>query len=577
MSPSQNALVVLGCSATKFDVEGQVPAVHLYDGPMFRVLRSHLRAHKWSKDLSIGVLSAKYGLIGAVAPIETYDQRMTSDRAAILRTQVNESFSLLAARHQRVHLVLGRDYMQAIDSGLLRERAEVRTVDGPIGEKLHQFSRLLASFPMARRDLREVSQVGSHRRPLYFLPDWDDFLDVDFDFRKDKFSAENRSDRKQAHSIQLLRPRKICDGILVSLAQHLGSKGMLRHLPPGDPQLMRPLSVRDHFGLSPDQWAFGDCGAFSYANECRPSISVEQAVAVYELYDFDLGASVDHIPLPEIVDKEGRRKKLSAEERKRRVKLTRDNADEFISVWRARGCKFTPVGVIQGIDATGYARQIHEYLEMGYNHIALGGLVPKSDEDIRKIVSAVSGTIENYPEKPWIHLLGVFRPKLQETFRASGIRSFDSATYFRKAWLRSDQNYLGVGGEWYAALRVPPSSDPRTLLRLKKSGKRESTIHRMEKDALAALRSYDAGKLDINSCLSTVLSYDRLLDRGEFSSNSLRHHYKRTLEEKPWQNCKCRICRELGIEVLIFRGYNRNKRRGAHNTLQLFEAVKSAR
>jgi hypothetical protein len=300
-------------------------------------------------------------------------------------------------------------------------------------------------------------------------------------------------------------------------------------------------------------------------------------VAVYELYDFDLGASVDHIPLPEIVDKEGRRRKLSEEERKRRVKLTRDNADEFIGVWRARNCKFTPVGVIQGIDATGYARQIHEYVEMGYSHIALGGLVPRSDEDIRKIVSAVSRTIENYAEKPWIHLLGVFRPKLQDTFRTSGIRSFDSATYFRKAWLRSDQNYLGVGGEWYAAVRVPPSSDPRTLLRLKKSGKRESTIHRMEKDALAALRSYDAGNLGINSCLSTVLSYDRLLDRGEFSSDSLRHHYKRTLEDKPWQNCKCRICRELGIDVLIFRGYNRNKRRGAHNTLQLFEAVKSAR
>lgn len=577
MTLTQNALIVLGCSATKFDVEGQVPAVHLYDGPMFRVLRSHLRAHKWSKDLSIGVLSAKYGLIGAVAPIESYDQRMTSDRAAILRTQVNESFSLLAARHRRIHLVLGQDYLQAIDSSLLRERAEVRTVEGPIGEKLHHFSRLLASFPMARRDLREVSQVGSHRRPLYFLPDWDDFLDVDFDFRKDKFSAESRCDRKQAHSIQLLRPRKICDGVVVSLAQHLGSKGMLRHLPLSDPQLMRPLSVRDHFGLSPDQWAFGDCGAFSYANECRPAISVEQAVAVYELYDFDLGASVDHIPLLEIVDKEGRRKKLSEDERKRRVKLTRDNAVEFIGVWKARGCKFTPVGVIQGIDATGYARQIHEYIEMGYNHIALGGLVPKSDEDIRKIVSAVSRTIENYAEKPWIHLLGVFRPKLQETFRTSGIRSFDSATYFRKAWLRSDQNYLGTNGTWYAALRVPPTSDARTLMRLKKSGKRESTICRMEEDALAALRSYDAGKLDINSCLSAVLSYDRLLGRGEFSSDSLRDHYKRTLEDRPWRSCGCRICKAIGIDVVIFRGYNRNKRRGAHNTLQLFDAVRSVK
>jgi len=399
MGSPQNTLVVLGCSATKFDVEGQVPAVHLYDGPMFRVLRSHLRAHKWSKDLSIGVLSAKYGLIGAVAPIESYDQRMTSDRAAFLRTEVNESLSLLAEGHRRVHLVLGRDYLQAVDSSLLRERAEVRSADGPIGEKLHQFSRLLASFPTMPRDLRVVSQVRNHRRPLYFLPDWDDFLDVDFDFRRDKFSAENRSDRKQAHGIQLLRPRKICDGVLVSLAQHLGSKGMLRRLPPGDPELLRPLSVRDHFGLSPDQWAFGDCGAFSYAKDFQPAISVERAVAVYELYDFDLGASVDHIPLPEIADSEGRRKKLPEDERKRRVKLTRDNADEFMSVWRARGCKFTPVGVIQGIDARAYARQVHEYLEMGYNHIGLGGLAIPTLPVVRP-----EHLIDNYRSTPEIVL-----------------------------------------------------------------------------------------------------------------------------------------------------------------------------
>jgi len=348
---------------------------------------------------------------------------------------------------------------------------------------------------------------------------------------------------------------------------------MLRHLPPADPELLRPRSVRDHFGLSSDQWAFGDCGAFSYASEHNPTISVEQAVAVYELYDFDLGASVDHIPLARVVDADGRRRKLSDQVRKRRVKLTRDNAEEFIRVWKARACRFTPVGIIQGIEATEYACQVHAYREMGYNHIALGALVPRSDEDIRQIVLEVSRALKNCREKPWVHLLGIFRPRLQETFRHCGIDSFDSATYFRKAWLRSDQNYLGCDGQWYAALRVPPTSDSRVLQRLKQSGKREATIKRMENEALSALRKYDAGRLNLNSCLSALLSYDRLLGRGEFSSNSLRDHYRRTLENRPWRNCKCQICREIGIDVAIFRGYNRNKRRGAHNTLQLYGRV----
>jgi hypothetical protein len=575
MATSRNSLVVLGCSATKFDVDGQVPAVHLYDGPMFRTLRSHLRGRKWSKNLSVGVLSAKYGLIGAVAPIETYDQRMTPQQAAHLRTRVNESLLVLAASHERVHLVLGRDYMQAVDLDRLRARTDVQSADGPIGMKLHALSTLLASLPAVRRDLRAVSEQTSNRGPLYFLPDWDDFVDAEFDFVRDKFSAMDRSDRKQAHITQLLRPSRICDGILVSLAQNLGSKGLLRRLPPEDPELLRPPSVRDHFGLSPDQWAFGDCGAFSYAKDHDPAISVEQAVAVYELYDFDLGASVDHIPLPEIVNDEGRREALSDYERKRRVKVTRDNAEAFIRVWRARGCRFTPVGVIQALDATGYARQMTDYLDMGYNHIALGGLVPRSDEDIRDIVSAIKRATTQCQEKPWVHLFGVFRPNLQRMFRHSGINSFDSATYFRKAWLRSDQNYLGPDGQWYAALRIPPTSDARTLTRLKQSGKRESTIKRMEKDALSALRKYDAGGLDINLCLSAILRYDRLLGRGEFSSNSLLGHYRRTLESKPWQKCPCRICKEIGIDIAIFRGSNRNKRRGAHNTRLLFNTVKN--
>lgn len=572
MASPQNRLVVLGCSATKFDVDGQVPAVHLYDGPVFRVLRSRLRTHKWANDLSISVLSAKYGLIGAVAPIETYDQRMTPGRAASMRGRVTASLAALAEKHQRIHFVLGRDYLEAVDCSAISGRASLEYVDGGIGVKLHRFSNLLASFTSTRRDLRAVSR-STNRAPLYFLPDWDDFLDVDYDFHADKFSADNRSERRQEHSIQLMRPSRICDGVLVSLAQHLGSRGMLRRLPPNDPEFLRPASVRDYFGLSADQWAFGDCGAFSYAADHDPAISVERAVAVYELYDFDLGASVDHIPLPEIMGQDGKRKKLSHEERNRRVRLTRANAAEFISLWKARGCKFTPVGIIQGIDAKGYARQIHEYIEMGYTHIALGGLVPRSDTEICQIVLDVVHALRAYRDRPWLHLFGIFRPKLQKLFRDCGIASFDSATYFRKAWLRSEQNYLGQNGQWYAALRVPPSADPRTLERLKESGKHAPTIRRLEKEALSALRRYDAGRLNIDSCLAAVLRYDRLLGRGETSSGSLRGSYKKTLEDRPWRSCKCRVCKDIGIDVVIFRGYNRNKRRGAHNTLQLYTKV----
>jgi hypothetical protein len=39
-----------------------------------------------------------------------------------------------------------------------------------------------------------------------------------------------------------------------------------------------------------------------------------------------------------------------------------------------------------------------------------------------------------------------------------------------------------------------------------------------------------------------------------------------TLDNRPWELCKCDICKKNGIDVVIFRGANRNKRRGFHNT-----------
>lgn len=570
MSSSGSSLVVLGCSATKFDIDGNVPAVHLYDGPFYRVLRSHLRSFRWSEDLSISVLSAKYGLIGALAPIAKYDRRMTEHRANQLRTTVNDTLNTLSQQHKNVHFMLGKDYLQSIDAASWSSRARLHYAEGGIGMKLHSFSQLLGTHAKQKRVQREISRNG---RPLYFLPDWDDFLDADYDFRKDAFSSTSRAKRNELHTIQLLKPTRICDGVLVSLAQHLGSKGLLKRVPLDDPTAMRPRSVRDFFGLSDDQWAFGDCGAFSYSGSEAPSISVDQAVAVYELYEFDLGASVDHIPLPEIVTPEGKRRRLSKAERLARIVLTKNNAQSFIDTWKSRGCCFAPVGVIQGLESRSYGQQVHEYMEMGYSHIALGGLVPRSDDDIKDIATSVAGALKNVRRRPWIHLLGVYRPNIQDHLRLCGIDSFDSATYFRKAWLRSDQNYLGTDGDWYAAIRVPPTSDGRTMMRLKESGKRESTIKRWESEALRALRRYDAGRLAEKACLDAVMKYDQLLNRGELTPKKVRSQYRHTLQKKPWQACKCAVCKDIGIDVVIFRGCNRNKRRGAHNTSRLYSQL----
>lgn len=55
---------------------------------------------------------------------------------------------------------------------------------------------------------------------------------------------------------------------------------------------------------------------------------------------------------------------------------------------------------------------------------------------------------------------------------------------------------------------------------------------------------------------------------------NLLEGYRKTLRSRPWDRCDCPICEELGIEVAIFRGNNRNRRRGFHNTYRFYQQFK---
>ena len=41
--------------------------------------------------------------------------------------------------------------------------------------------------------------------------------------------------------------------------------------------------------------------------------------------------------------------------------------------------------------------------------------------------------------------------------------------------------------------------------------------------------------------------------------------YRDVLDDAPWKTCPCSICAKAGINVILFRGSERNKRRGFHN------------
>jgi len=58
--------------------------------------------------------------------------------------------------------------------------------------------------------------------------------------------------------------------------------------------------------------------------------------------------------------------------------------------------------------------------------------------------------------------------------------------------------------------------------------------------------------------------------------DDLLEAYQETLANEPWKRCGCPICEEHGVEVCIFRGNDRNRRRGFHNTDRFYDEFDDA-
>ena len=85
----------------------------------------------------------------------------------------------------------------------------------------------------------------------------------------------------------------------------------------------------------------------------------------------------------------------------------------------------------------------------------------------------------------------------------------------------------------------------------------------MEAACLRAMADFDAGRISVKVACDIIEEYDQLITPDRASTRPL---LEKTLYDAPWKRCSCAICRKDGIQVIIFRGNNRNRRRGFHNT-----------
>ena len=408
----------------------------------------------------------------------------------------------------------------------------------------------------------------------FIFPDSLDYVDPGYDFINDEYTAKRTPywDDKFSHEIYDPAP---FDGLLVSRAVMGSSSGPNKTFTQSqEMRFMRDGAqkfYRFNKRQSEDLLLFGDCGAFTYANMESPPYSPAEMVEFYNLGGFTHGCSIDHIIFE--FSKEGN----GSEDARRRFGITLDLAEKFINEHERQKAKFTPIGVAQGWSPASLAEATSRLLELGFRYIAIGGLVPLGIGAIRSAVHAVSSAMSSVPDGK-IHLLGFAKSEAIDEFSQFNVASFDSTSPFRRAFKDHNRNYWLEGSDgkidYYSAIRVPQTYANNTLKREVQRGiYSQEELAASEARALQALRSYDIDHAGLDETLDAVLSYARfLLAAGAISEekvamklDKLRSEYARTLSARPWKSCKCNICVDCSIEVIIFRASNRNKRRGMHN------------
>ena len=409
-----------------------------------------------------------------------------------------------------------------------------------------------------------------------------DYVDPGYDFLRDRNAPSRQPYWDDVYPHEIL-DQPPYDGLLVSRGI-VGDRGGGKYTET-QARRFRLVGAREFLRLDNERCRrlaiFGDCGAFTYHKKLEPPYTPEDMLDFYEDGQFDYGCSVDHI----IFDFEPIQRGADggSKEARRRFEITLAYAEAFLAASRRLGNRFTPLGVIQGWSPGSMAVAAERLVAMGYRYLAVGGTVPLKTDQIHQCLRAIRGSV---PAEVRLHILGFAKADDIHEFRRYDIASFDSASPMIRAFKDARANYYlrAESGAmlYYTAVRVPQADDNPRLAQLVKQGAlRQEDLRALERQALAMVRAYGNREADLEMTLEAVLDYAVPSMFGELPAakrsakrRELASRYERTLGERPWERCGCAICRAIGVEVVLFRASNRNKRRGMHNLTVFYERVR---
>ncbi len=393
----------------------------------------------------------------------------------------------------------------------------------------------------------------------YFLPDSQDLVDPSFEFTRERRSPTRLRQRDDLYAHEIFADPAF-DGILVSKGIVDGFDSTNGRYTLAQRHRLFRAGARDFFRLTKEKnhiTIMGDCGAFTYLAEKTPPYSVDEVISFYLECGFDHGISVDHVILAFDKSLDDEPKTVPPELRVRQ-RVTLDLAQDFLKRCRMDRLPFEPLGVAQGWSPNSYAHATAELQKMGYRYIAVGGMVPLKTHEILLSLSAIDAV--RRPDTR-LHLLGVTRTENLREFARMGVASFDSTSPLRQAFKDDRDNYY-TPTRTYTAVRIPQVEGNRKLQKMISSGKvSQDRARELEKACLRTMQRLDDGQATVKEALDVLARYE------EFCGVTDNHAevYREVLTECPWKACLCEVCKSLGHHVILFRGAERNRRRGLHN------------
>lgn len=413
----------------------------------------------------------------------------------------------------------------------------------------------------------------------FLYSDTQDYVDPGYDFLNDRNSPGRERYWSDVYAHEFMQPVPY-DGLLVSMSAVRQAGGVaaskVRYSTREEQRMLRDGARKFlRYGGSrfKDAMLMGDCGAFAYVDHPVPAYTPEEVVEFYTEAGFTHGVSPDHIIFE--CDLGNPPESAVEDAVRQRYAITLANAEAFLGLVRREGMPFEPLGPVQGWSPKSMAEAAYRLERMGYRYLAIGGLVPLKVDAIKVVLSAIRERIQPGTK---IHLLGFAKADSIHEFTDFGITSFDSTSPLIRAFKDEKANYYSEGSDgklsYYTAIRIPQAIENARLMQgIKRGSFSAEDLRIRERKALSELRAFDKGNSTVAVTLDAVMDYHQFLVRGNGASPEQQDKaldktavlVQRTLEHQPWKLCGCDICRAIGVEVIIFRTSNRNKRRGFHN------------